>query len=157
MRNGHICWTSRKSGDISEIESQTSWRAGASLVPSPVTATTSPPLRNACTSKSLSLGEDLPMTYMPWYNKLIIHGITMMQLHLWSSKFHSIQISNIFFATCSLSFSDNWRNAFPSIKLTNSCSIGSYVFRYISVYFFYLLLPGIMNCAFTFQNFSWPW
>lgn len=41
---------------------ETSCNAGASLVPSPVTATTWFSLRNVCTSRSLSFGEDLPIT-----------------------------------------------------------------------------------------------
>ena len=40
-----------------------SCRAGASLVPSPVTATTSPNARSSFTKVCLSDGEDLAMTY----------------------------------------------------------------------------------------------
>ncbi len=40
-----------------------SCRAGASLVPSPVTATTSPIARSSFTKVCLSDGEDLAMTY----------------------------------------------------------------------------------------------
>uniref|UniRef100_A0A2P2MNK1 Calcium-transporting ATPase n=1 Tax=Rhizophora mucronata TaxID=61149 RepID=A0A2P2MNK1_RHIMU len=39
-----------------------SCNAGASFVPSPVTATTCPFFFKACTSRSLSLGEDRPIT-----------------------------------------------------------------------------------------------
>lgn len=52
---------------------ETSCNAGASLVPSPVTATTWPRLRNACTSRSLSFGEDLPITCTTNFIQLTFH------------------------------------------------------------------------------------
>jgi hypothetical protein len=54
--------TTLKKKERKRIKQFTSCNAGASFVPSPVTATTCPLFFKACTNKSLSFGEDLPIT-----------------------------------------------------------------------------------------------